>query len=176
MKIKDVQLSILRTELGETVIPTQGAVDKMPQLVLVSVSTARRHRWPLRQLSDSGEVGRACRRGREDDSRRPRHLRCRRIEPRDDKCPAALLESARSRGGRRLPVGYQRQSSRSTPVQIPWYPAGKDSGLCGSEFCPQAEDRHRRLARGSGRYPRRSACARKSSARVTGTARRLPVR
>ena len=28
MKIKDVQLSILCTELGETVIPTQGAVDK----------------------------------------------------------------------------------------------------------------------------------------------------
>ncbi len=27
MKIKDVQLSILRTELDETVIPTQGAVD-----------------------------------------------------------------------------------------------------------------------------------------------------
>ena len=39
MKIKDVQLSILRTELDETVIPTQGAVDKLPQLVLVSVST-----------------------------------------------------------------------------------------------------------------------------------------
>jgi L-alanine-DL-glutamate epimerase-like enolase superfamily enzyme len=39
MKIKDVQLSILRTELDETVIPTKGAVDKMPQLVLVSVST-----------------------------------------------------------------------------------------------------------------------------------------
>jgi len=32
MKIKDVQLSILRTELNETVIPTQGAVDKLPQL------------------------------------------------------------------------------------------------------------------------------------------------
>ena len=39
MKIKDVQLSILRTELNETVIPTQGAVDKLPQLVLVSIST-----------------------------------------------------------------------------------------------------------------------------------------
>src|SRR6201988_3569914 len=39
MKIKDVQLSILRTELDETVITTQGAVDKLPQLVLVSVST-----------------------------------------------------------------------------------------------------------------------------------------
>lgn len=39
MKIKDVQLSILRTELNETVIPTRGAVDKLPQLVLVSVST-----------------------------------------------------------------------------------------------------------------------------------------
>ena len=39
MKIKDVQLSILRTELDETVIPTQGAVDKLPQLVLVTVST-----------------------------------------------------------------------------------------------------------------------------------------
>ena len=39
MKIKDVALSILRTELDETVIPTQGAVDKLPQLVLVSVST-----------------------------------------------------------------------------------------------------------------------------------------
>jgi len=39
MKIKDVQLSILRTELDATVIPTQGAVDKLPQLVLVSVST-----------------------------------------------------------------------------------------------------------------------------------------
>ena len=39
MKIKDVQLSILRTELDETVIPTQGAVDKLPQLVLVAVST-----------------------------------------------------------------------------------------------------------------------------------------
>ena len=35
MKIKDVQLSILRTELSETVIPTHGAVDKLPQLVLV---------------------------------------------------------------------------------------------------------------------------------------------
>ncbi|MGB8390547.1 mandelate racemase/muconate lactonizing enzyme family protein, partial [Mycobacterium sp.] len=34
-----VQLSILRTELSETVIPTHGAVDKLPQLVLVSVST-----------------------------------------------------------------------------------------------------------------------------------------
>ena len=39
MKIKDVRLSILRTELDATVIPTQGAVDKLPQLVLVSVST-----------------------------------------------------------------------------------------------------------------------------------------
>jgi L-alanine-DL-glutamate epimerase-like enolase superfamily enzyme len=39
VKIKDVRLSILRTELDETVIPTQGAVDKLPQLVLVSVST-----------------------------------------------------------------------------------------------------------------------------------------
>src|SRR6476660_8168606 len=39
VKIKDVQLSILRTELDETVIPTQGAVDKLPQLVLVTVST-----------------------------------------------------------------------------------------------------------------------------------------
>src|SRR6478672_9992347 len=39
MKIRDVQLSILRTELDETVIPTQGAVDKLPQLVLVTVST-----------------------------------------------------------------------------------------------------------------------------------------
>ena len=40
MKITDVTLSILRTELDETVIPTHGAVDAMPQLVLVSVSTA----------------------------------------------------------------------------------------------------------------------------------------
>jgi hypothetical protein len=40
MKITDVTLSILRTELDETVIPTHGAVDKLPQLVLVSVSTA----------------------------------------------------------------------------------------------------------------------------------------
>jgi L-alanine-DL-glutamate epimerase-like enolase superfamily enzyme len=40
MKIADVTLSILRTELGEGVIPTRGAVDKLPQLVLVSVSTA----------------------------------------------------------------------------------------------------------------------------------------
>ena len=38
-KIKDVQLSILRTELDENVIPTQGAVDTLPQLVLVSIST-----------------------------------------------------------------------------------------------------------------------------------------
>src|SRR6201996_370574 len=40
MKITDVTLSILRTELDEGVIPTRGAVDKLPQLVLVSVSTA----------------------------------------------------------------------------------------------------------------------------------------
>jgi L-alanine-DL-glutamate epimerase-like enolase superfamily enzyme len=40
MKITDVTLSILRTELAETVIPTHGALDAMPQLVLVSVSTA----------------------------------------------------------------------------------------------------------------------------------------
>jgi hypothetical protein len=40
MKITDVTLSILKTELAETVIPTHGAVDAMPQLVLVSVSTA----------------------------------------------------------------------------------------------------------------------------------------
>jgi L-alanine-DL-glutamate epimerase-like enolase superfamily enzyme len=39
MKIRDVQLSIMRTELDEAVIPTQGAVDTMPQLVLVSIST-----------------------------------------------------------------------------------------------------------------------------------------
>jgi len=39
MKISDVQLSILHTELDETVIPTQGAVGKLPELVLVSVST-----------------------------------------------------------------------------------------------------------------------------------------
>src|SRR6201990_2651977 len=39
MRIKDVRLSILRTELGQKVIPTQGAVDKLPQLVLVSVLT-----------------------------------------------------------------------------------------------------------------------------------------
>jgi hypothetical protein len=42
VKITDVTLSILRTELGEGVIPTRGAVDKLPQLVLVSVSTAER--------------------------------------------------------------------------------------------------------------------------------------
>ena len=30
MKIRDVQLSILRTELNETVIPTQGAVESCP--------------------------------------------------------------------------------------------------------------------------------------------------
>jgi L-alanine-DL-glutamate epimerase-like enolase superfamily enzyme len=40
MKITDVTLSILRTALAETVIPTHGAVDAMPPLVLVSVSTA----------------------------------------------------------------------------------------------------------------------------------------
>src|ERR1700750_11581 len=40
MRIKDVRLSILRTELEQKVIPTQGAVDKLPQLVLVSVATA----------------------------------------------------------------------------------------------------------------------------------------
>src|ERR1700744_1320259 len=40
MKITDVTLSILRTELEETVIPTHGAVDAMPPLVLVSVCTA----------------------------------------------------------------------------------------------------------------------------------------
>src|ERR1700744_5011746 len=40
MKITDVTLSILRTELAETVIPTHGAVDTMPPLVLVSVSPA----------------------------------------------------------------------------------------------------------------------------------------
>ena len=34
-----MRLSILRTELGQKVIPTQGAVDKLPQLVLVSVLT-----------------------------------------------------------------------------------------------------------------------------------------
>jgi len=34
MRIKDVRLSILRTERGQKVIPTQGAVDKLPQLVL----------------------------------------------------------------------------------------------------------------------------------------------
>ena len=34
MKIKDVQLSILRTELYETVISTQGTVDELPELVL----------------------------------------------------------------------------------------------------------------------------------------------
>jgi hypothetical protein len=39
MKIRDVRLSILRTELDETVIPTHGAVDKLPEQVLVSVST-----------------------------------------------------------------------------------------------------------------------------------------
>jgi len=38
MRITDVRLSILRTELGQKVIPTQGAVDKLPQLFLVSVS------------------------------------------------------------------------------------------------------------------------------------------
>ncbi len=40
MKVTDITLSILRTELDEAVIPTQVAVDKLPQLVLVSVSTA----------------------------------------------------------------------------------------------------------------------------------------
>src|ERR1700753_3506140 len=40
MKITDGPLSILRTELAETVIPTHGAVDAMPPLVLISVSTA----------------------------------------------------------------------------------------------------------------------------------------
>jgi hypothetical protein len=40
VKITDVTLSILRTELGEGVIPTRGEVDKLPQLVLVSVATA----------------------------------------------------------------------------------------------------------------------------------------
>jgi L-alanine-DL-glutamate epimerase-like enolase superfamily enzyme len=39
MKIKNVELSILRTEVGQEVIPTKGAIDKMPQLVLVTVST-----------------------------------------------------------------------------------------------------------------------------------------
>jgi hypothetical protein len=40
MRITDVTLSILRTELDEAVIPTRGAVDAMPPLVLVSVATA----------------------------------------------------------------------------------------------------------------------------------------
>jgi hypothetical protein len=39
MKITDVTLTILRTELGEGIIPTRGAVDELPQRVLVSVST-----------------------------------------------------------------------------------------------------------------------------------------
>ena len=40
MKITDVTLSILRTELEETVIPTHGAVDAMPPLFWFRVSTA----------------------------------------------------------------------------------------------------------------------------------------
>ena len=39
MKITDV-MSILRTELDEGVIPTRGAVDRLAQLIFVSVSTA----------------------------------------------------------------------------------------------------------------------------------------
>jgi L-alanine-DL-glutamate epimerase-like enolase superfamily enzyme len=39
MKIKDAEFRILRTEPGETVIPTHGALDTLPELVFVTIST-----------------------------------------------------------------------------------------------------------------------------------------
>ena len=54
MKVTEVTLSILRTELDEGVIPTRGAVDKLPQLVLVSASTAEGIDGPFRFIDADG--------------------------------------------------------------------------------------------------------------------------
>ena len=72
MKITDVTLSILRTELEETVIPTHGAVDAMPPLVLVSVSTAEgidgnyiSYLIPAKAVEHAAEVAKALLVGRD---------------------------------------------------------------------------------------------------------------
>ena len=72
MKITDVTLSILRTELGEGVIPTRGAVDKLPQLVLVSVATAEgidghyiRYLIPSKAVPHAAEVAKTILVGRD---------------------------------------------------------------------------------------------------------------
>jgi L-alanine-DL-glutamate epimerase-like enolase superfamily enzyme len=72
MKITDVTLSILRTELEETVIPTHGAVDAMPQLVLVSVATAEgidgnyiSYLIPSKAVEHAAEVAKALLVGRD---------------------------------------------------------------------------------------------------------------
>jgi hypothetical protein len=70
MKIEDVQLPILRTELDETVIPTQGAVDTM--LVLVSISTEEgidghyvSYLIPAKAVEQAAEVARTILVGRD---------------------------------------------------------------------------------------------------------------
>ena len=63
MKITDVTLSILRTELDETVIPTHGAVDAMPRTRSGLGFHRRRRRRELHQLPHSGQGRRARRRG-----------------------------------------------------------------------------------------------------------------
>src|ERR1700754_2421773 len=72
MKITDVTLSILRTELEETVIPTHGAVDTMPPPVLVSVSTAEgidgnyiSYLIPAKAVEHAAEVAKALLVGRD---------------------------------------------------------------------------------------------------------------
>src|ERR1700756_2298083 len=72
MKITDVTLSILRTELEETVIPTHGAVDAMPQLVLISVATAEgidgnyvSYLIPSKAVGHAAEVAKALLVGRD---------------------------------------------------------------------------------------------------------------
>ena len=115
MKIKDVQLSILRTELDATVIPTQGAVDKLPQLVLVSVSTHEgidghyvSFLIPAKAAEHAAEVAKTILVGRDTyDVGALSHEMTNALPP---------YSNPPARSGRRLPVGYQRQSGRSTAV------------------------------------------------------------
>src|ERR1700743_1651209 len=72
MKISAVTCSIFQTELGDGVIPTRGAVDKLPQLVLVTVSTAEgiegnyiSYLIPSRAVPHAAEVAKPLRVGRD---------------------------------------------------------------------------------------------------------------
>lgn len=130
MKITDVTLSILRTELGEGVIPTRGAVDKLPQLVLVSVATAEgidghyiSYLIPSKAVPHAAEVAKTILVGRDTyDVAALSHEMTTALPPH--------FKPARSGRGGCMSVGYQRQGGQPAPLQVPWGASPRDTRVC----------------------------------------------